>query len=190
LPGPSPACAPIGDHERQGLIVKKLGTWIALAFAGAALVVILVTIAGFFRSPQLTARVSVEIARPPAEVWDFLSNLENLPKWSSEVTNVEKISDHPLRYRLTGSGGAAEIDVVAFEPPRRYVTRMSQTRMGASGQWEILVEPAPAGARVSSNMTMRLDNPLLRGLSLFFNPESAERSTLQDLKRHLELRAR
>jgi uncharacterized membrane protein len=38
----------------------------------------------------------LEIKRPIAEVFQFLSNFENMPKWNYFVVNVKKISDGPV----------------------------------------------------------------------------------------------
>ena len=38
----------------------------------------------------------LEIKRPIAEVFQFLSNFENMPKWNYFVVDVRKISDGPI----------------------------------------------------------------------------------------------
>ena len=169
--------------------MKKIGKWIALAVAGLATAVILVTVIGFFRSPEVTAKASIEIARPQAEVYDFLVNLENLPRWSSEVKSVRKVSDEPRRYVVTGNSGEMETDILSMERPRRYVSRMATPAMGFSGDWEITVEPKGAGCRVSSNAKLRIENPFFRGMAMFLNGDKAEQATLVELKRHLETEA-
>ena len=166
--------------------MKRIGRWIALSVAGLATAVILMTIIGYFRSPYITARASVQIQRPPQEVWEFLSNLENMPKWSSEVTAVRKISDNPRRYAVRGASGEMETEIVAFEPPRRYVSRMASEAMGFSGDWEITMEPEGAGTRVTSNAKLRIDNPFYRGLTMFMSGDKAEAATLTQLKQHME----
>lgn len=166
--------------------MKKMGKWIALAVAGLAVAVILVTVIGFVRSPYITATASVEIARPQAEVFDFLVNLENLPRWSSEVKSVRKVSDEPLRYMVSGNSGEMETEILRVERPRRYVSRMGSEAMGFSGDWEITVEAAGAGSKVSSQAKLRIDNPFFRGMAMFMNGDKAEEGTLVELKRHLE----
>lgn len=46
---------------------------------------------------------SIEIARPAAEVFDFLTHAENLPRWDSSMLECTQISDGPVgvgtRYR-------------------------------------------------------------------------------------------
>lgn len=166
--------------------MKKIGKWIALAVAGLAASVILITVTGFFRSPEIMARASTEIARPQAEVYDFLVNLENLPRWSSEVKSVRKVSDQPRRYVVSGNSGEMETDILSMEPPRRYVSRMATPAMGFSGDWEVTVEPAGSGCRVTTQAKLRIDNPFFRGMAMFLNGDKAEQATLVELKRHLE----
>lgn len=170
--------------------MKQIGKWIALAVAGLATAVILVTIIGFVRSPYITARASVQIQRPQQEVWDFLSNLENLPKWSREVTSVRKLSGNPPRYMVGGASGEMETEILALEPPRRYVSRMATPSMGFSGDWEITVDAEGANTRVTSNAKLKIENPLFRGLAMFMNGDKAEEATLVQLKTHMEARAR
>jgi carbon monoxide dehydrogenase subunit G len=158
-----------------------------LAIAGAVLiaaVAVLFTI-GYFRSPEITANASIEIARPAPQVWEFLSTPENLPKWSTEVTSVVKTS--PTRYKVEGSSGAAEMEMVTMEPPRRYVSRMASPAMGFAGEWDIQVEPVtPASSRVTSKARITIDNLLFRTLSIVMDGNAAELDTLVQLKKYLE----
>ncbi len=170
--------------------MKRIGKWIALAVAGLATSVILVTIIGYFRSPYITAKASVDIQRPQQEVWNVLANLENLPKWSTEVKSVRKLSDTPRRYLVAGASGEMETEILASEPPRRYVSRMASPSMGFSGDWEITMDPQGANTRVISNAKLRIDNPLFRGLTMFMNGDKAEEATLIQLKQYMESQVR
>jgi len=160
------------------------------AIAGAVLVAALVVLftIGYFRSPEITANASIEIARPAPVVWEFLSTPENLPKWSTEVKSVVKTS--PTRYKVEGSSGAAEMEMVTMEPPRRYVSRMASPEMGFSGEWDIQVEPVtPASSRVTSNARLIIHNLLFRTLSVVMDGNAAELDTLVQLKTYLESRS-
>ena len=170
--------------------MKRIGKWIALAVAGLATAVILVTIIGFFRSPYMTARASVVIQRPQQEVWDFLSNVENLPRWVSDVKSVRKVSDSPRKYMVASGSGEMETEFLALEPPRRFVSRMATPSMGFSGDWEITMEPEGEHTRVTSNAKLRIDNPLFRGLTMFMSGDRAEEATLILLKQHMEAQTR
>jgi len=170
--------------------VKRLGRWLLWASGGLLALLLALLAIGSMRSPDVTARASVEIKRPQAEVWEFLSDLENLPKWSSEVREAKKISDNPRRYRITGMGGSSETELILIEPPRRYVSTMDMPAMSFSGEWDIRIEPAGDSSRVSSEAKMRIGNPLFRALGLFMNADSAEHATLVELKTYLEKQRR
>ncbi|MEP7364894.1 MAG: SRPBCC family protein, partial [Acidobacteriota bacterium] len=131
-----------------------------------------------------------EIQRPRQEVWDFLFNLENLPKWSPDVKSVRKVSDTPRRYLVSSGSGEMETEILAADPPRRYVSRMATPSAGFSGDWEITLEPEGANTRVSSNAKLRIDNPLFRGLMMFMSGDKAEEATLVQLKQYLEAQVR
>jgi len=159
-----------------------------IGYAAAALIVMLALlyVIGLTRPEEVHAKAGVEINRTPLEVWETLVNMENLPKWSSEVKDVVKLSENPRRYRVSGAGGTSETEFVSLEPPKRFVSKMDMPAMGFSGVWDIRVEPSGAGARVTSDAKLRMGNPLLRAMSIFMNADTAEAATLFELKKHLE----
>jgi uncharacterized protein YndB with AHSA1/START domain len=68
----------------------------------------------------------VEIDRPVAEVWDFVSDVERLPEWLDEFERVKKESEGPVskgtvfRYTLTPGHRSATLQIVEWEPGRRF----------------------------------------------------------------------
>jgi carbon monoxide dehydrogenase subunit G len=72
---------------------------------------------------------SLEISRPPEEVFALLVDLDRLPNWQSSA--IEAGSDGPLelgslvheKRRFLGRELADELEVVAFDPPRRLTLR-------------------------------------------------------------------
>lgn len=65
----------------------------------------------------------VKIRRPVTDVFQFLSNFENMPKWNYFVVNVEKISDGPIgintAYRQRRKTDSQEYHIIEYEPERR-----------------------------------------------------------------------
>jgi uncharacterized protein YndB with AHSA1/START domain len=65
----------------------------------------------------------LEIRRPIAEVFQFLSNFENMPKWNYFVVNVKKISDGPVgintAFRQKRKTDSQEYKIVEYEPNKR-----------------------------------------------------------------------
>ena len=68
---------------------------------------------------------TLEIERDAQEVFDYLTDLARLPEWQSSA--VESRADGPLaegvriaeRRRILGREVESELEVTAFEPPRR-----------------------------------------------------------------------
>ena len=68
------------------------------------------------------------VARPPKEVFDFITASENAPKIVPSVTGMVKLTDSPprvgTRYRetrlMSGKEQQAELEIVEFEPTQKY----------------------------------------------------------------------
>jgi carbon monoxide dehydrogenase subunit G len=73
--------------------------------------------------------LTVEIARTPEEVFALLSDVERLPEWQTSA--VEAHTEGPLAQgsritetrRLLGREVDSELEVVAYEPPKRLTLR-------------------------------------------------------------------
>ena len=68
----------------------------------------------------------VTIQRPAEEIFAFLADFENIPKWNYAIEDTSKVSAGPVgvgtRYRQTRSipsRSTEEFEVTAFEPARR-----------------------------------------------------------------------
>ena len=76
---------------------------------------------------MFTRSVSVVIARPPDEVFAFVSDARNRPSWDDSVDSEELTSPEPIRVgstvrtRMRSMGRDYEIDweIVEHEPPTR-----------------------------------------------------------------------
>lgn len=44
----------------------------------------------------MDVRAEIEVARPASEVFDYLADGENMPRWMKEFTAVEKVGDGPI----------------------------------------------------------------------------------------------
>ena len=71
----------------------------------------------------------LEIRRPIDEVFQFLSNFENMPKWNYFVVNVKKISDGPIgintAFRQIRKTDNQEYRIIEFEPQHRVAVETS-----------------------------------------------------------------
>jgi carbon monoxide dehydrogenase subunit G len=98
--------------------------------------------------------LSIEIARPVHEVWEYLIDPENVPEWQASAVSSHQISDGPMgvgthledERRFLGRRGRSEVEVTEFEPERLF------TLHGISGPVRFTVrhrlEPSDAGTQV------------------------------------------
>ncbi|MDQ0146106.1 SRPBCC family protein [Pseudarthrobacter niigatensis] len=102
---------------------------------------------------------SVVIARPPQEVFDFLSNFDNIAVYDSSVTASEQVGTGPVAEGTRGRGTSKvmgrrfdwTVEVVEFDPPRRMVSRSVEGKLNFTVTFTL--EPAGGGTRV----TQRID---------------------------------
>lgn len=70
--------------------------------------------------------VEVQIARPPEEVWAFVSDPERAPQWLGEFRKVVKLTDGPIgqgtifRYTIDPGERSSTMRCVEWEPGRRW----------------------------------------------------------------------
>ena len=88
----------------------------------------------------------VEINRPPAEVFTFISDLCNEPRYVPNVLETEKISDGPAgvgaRYRevtrvMLGRKAVATYEITQYDPPTTFAFRGTSGRSRFRGRWVI-----------------------------------------------------
>ncbi len=138
-------------------------------------------------------KVSVDIARPVTDVFQFVTNVENQPKWQAASVENHQLTPGPMavgtkiqhigkwlgrRYESLGQ-------VVDFEPDRRWAYK------SLSGPYQLEMryrfEPAAAGTRLTLTAQggdrgfFRLPAPLLR-----FFAQRVLQGDLDRLKRVLE----
>ena len=80
------------------------------------------------------ARIEIDliINRPIDEVFAFVSNAENLPRWKTTALEVNKSFTGPLavgsifkgRFTFLGRPFDGNLEVIMYEPNRRYAIRM------------------------------------------------------------------
>jgi uncharacterized protein YndB with AHSA1/START domain len=98
---------------------------------------------------------SVDISRPPAEVFAFVAEPHNMPRWYDAVDHVAKTTNGPsglgARYDVTRSlpGGQVHNDVELTEhKPNRHVTLESRNEP-TPFRYHYTLEPTSEGTRLT-----------------------------------------
>jgi len=100
-----------------------------------------------------TFQNTVTIRRPVEEVFAFLADFENVPRWNYAIVETTKVSPGPVgvgtTYRQTRSvprRSEEGFEVTAFEPPRRLEV---QGQIGPfRARISYLLEPTGSGTRL------------------------------------------
>jgi uncharacterized protein YndB with AHSA1/START domain len=107
---------------------------------------------------------TVMIARPIEDVFGFLSDLENIPKWNYAILETRKISEGPIgvgttyhQVRSVPSRSEETLEITTYSPPRQLEIR------GQLGPfWSRLfyaLDATPEGTRVTNTVELELRGP-------------------------------
>jgi uncharacterized protein YndB with AHSA1/START domain len=143
-----------------------------------------------------TLHATVDISRPPAEVFAFVAEPRNMPLWYKAVDEITKTTDTPsgpgARYRVTRSlpRGQAHNDVELTEHQLDRVVTIESRSGPTPFRYRYTLEPKGSATRLTlhgristaghSRTTARLDGIATR---LF---ERGMQQNLHQLKRNLE----
>jgi uncharacterized protein YndB with AHSA1/START domain len=112
----------------------------------------------------LEFRHSIEIARPPDEVFAYVTDPSKLPTWQ-DAEEIVQLTPGPVgagtRFRevhkALGKRRVEITEVVVFEPGRRFEIRVVEGPP-VDGRWDF--EPADAGTRLTLTPIAHLSGPL------------------------------
>jgi carbon monoxide dehydrogenase subunit G len=90
---------------------------------------------------MLRFELSLEIARPAHEVWEYLTSPKHVPEWQSSAVSSHQVSEGPMTVgtrlederRFLGRRARSEVEVIEFEPERLF------TLHGLSGHVRFMV---------------------------------------------------
>jgi len=128
----------------------------------------------------MRAELSVEIARTPEEVFDYLTDVSNLPKWQSGVHSAERDGSqiHESRH-LLGRELQTTLEIEAEERPRLFTIRAVASPVPFSVRHEL--EPSAAGTRLT--VVGEGDAGLLPGFAAGLMARRAEKQFRKDFER-------
>jgi uncharacterized protein YndB with AHSA1/START domain len=104
--------------------------------------------------------LTVEIARAPADVFAYLTDVSTLPEWQGSATSadvdgaVRQGARIRERRRFLGRDVRTELEVTAYEPPRRFDVR---SRGGpVSFAIRHTLDPAGEGTRLHAHVDVKI----------------------------------
>jgi carbon monoxide dehydrogenase subunit G len=131
---------------------------------------------------------SVEITRPPAEVFPWLLEEDKVPRWTGNLESYSRLDDGALgrgsrvRQVLEVSGRRidVELEVTSYDPPNGAETRFSTNGIEVVNAYRL--EPAGSGTRLTQSVDAKPSGLTARMLVPVIQPRLEEKLT-QDLER-------
>ena len=106
---------------------------------------------------MINFEISILIDRPVSDVFSFLSNPLNLPKWQSMIARIEQVtpgvvnvgSKYKVSAEMMGRKIDGQMEITTFEPPARF----GFTNQAGPMQVTVTVtlKPVGTGAKISLN---------------------------------------
>lgn len=132
------------------------------------------------------------IQRPIGEVFAFLADAENDPKWRSAVLDIARVSGSGVgthyRQGVKGPGGRrldADIEITRLEPDALIGFRATSGPVRPTGQYHL--EPAGTGTRVRFTLDAELPGLKKMMAPMVQKTMNNEVGKLENLKRVLEV---
>ena len=114
---------------------------------------------------------TITINRPVADVYAYLTDLENLPRWNYAIQQTRKVSPGPVavgtRYhqvRTVPTRQEESLEVVELDDGRRLVVRGTLNRLPARLDYDL--EPAGRTTVLTNTVDLTLHAPLVLASSL------------------------
>ena len=131
---------------------------------------------------------SVEIPRPPAEVFPWLLEEDKVPRWTGHLERYERLDDGPLgqgskvRQVLDVSGRTIDVtlEITGYQPPSGAQTRFSTNGIDVVSSYAL--EAAGAGTRLTQSIEAKPSGLSARMLVPVIQPR-LEKKLTEDLER-------
>jgi uncharacterized protein YndB with AHSA1/START domain len=131
---------------------------------------------------------TVEVPRPPAEVFPWLLEEDRVPRWTGHLKAYERLDAGPLRVgsrvrqvlEVSGRTIDVQLEVTAYEPPTGATTRFSTNGIAVVSAYAL--EAAGAGTRLTQSLEAKPSGLSGRLLVPVIQPRLEEKLT-RDLER-------
>jgi uncharacterized protein YndB with AHSA1/START domain len=140
----------------------------------------------------VTFENTVVIRRPIEEVFAFLADFENVPRWNYAIVKTHKVSQGPVgvgtiyqQVRSVPSRSEEHFEVTAYNPPRQLELRGQLGRFPSHLSYAL--DAVPEGTRITNAVELELRGPgRLLGRVAVPRIRDAVAANLQKLKDLLE----
>jgi carbon monoxide dehydrogenase subunit G len=130
--------------------------------------------------PAVRAEVIVDIARPPEDVWAYLTDVSNLPQWQSGVHSAVREGSQIRESRhMLGRELQTTLEIEEEDAPRVFALRALNSPVPFTVRHEL--EPSGGGTRLT--VTGEGDPGMLPGFAAGIMARRAEKQFRKDFER-------
>ena len=138
---------------------------------------------------------TIYIERRPEQVWHYMMDFDNAPRWRNLVRQIDVITKGPLRvgsemlvtFDIMGKVRGVVSEVWAFEEGRRFGVRNTEQKV--TGLFEYTLAPELTGTRVTFTCDIRPRSYMWLLLPLLIRSNRARYAQqLPNLKKEVEAR--
>jgi uncharacterized protein YndB with AHSA1/START domain len=163
--------------------------WVLFVVGGLVGLILLLVIVGMLLPRKHIATSTLEVTKPPAEVWALVRDLGQVPAFWPEIKSSVRQPDrngHEVWLQTMKNGFALPLEIDEDQPPSRLVTRIAiEGKAPFGGIWIYTISASGAGSRVSVTEDGFVDNPLFRVVSKAMGHHATLDSYLRALAKRL-----
>ena len=159
--------------------------WLAIGLGIVLGIAVILAGIGYSMPNAHVAQVQADFRASSEAVYAILSDIEDWPQWHpsvTELTPVDAGADQPT-WRISGPDGSMVITLTGEQAPRRFTTLADGGMF--IGRWTYDVSPRANGTRVTITEEARIDNLLIRGVTVFRNKTATMERLLRALGEQL-----
>jgi hypothetical protein len=127
------------------------------------------------------AQARADYSASPGDVYETLIDFEHWPDWYPGVSSMSRLeeADGLSAWRMKGSAGSTTLVLLSSQAPERFVVRADGGMF--VGRWTVSVEARSGGSRVTITEEARIDNLVIRGLTVFQSSTASIEKMLRGL---------
>ncbi|TGK25929.1 SRPBCC family protein [Leptospira yasudae] len=154
--------------------------------AGLAVLVIGFFLLGIFADPKFEGEISETINAPVDKVYQHLLNLEAIPKYRPEVTEVvlegKSAKGYPIWKEGTDMGGYIHFEMLEREENSRVRIEMKESSFGMKGIWDYKLKAEGNKTKITISETSEVSSIPIRSIFSLVGKDANLKKEIEILK--------
>lgn len=160
--------------------------WVLIGVGALLGLAALLAAAGYAMPNAHVAQVEADYRAGVDSVYSVIADVDRWPEWHPGVSRLTPLGgeDEQPAWRISGPDGSMTITITDRQPPD-HLTTLADGGMFV-GRWTYRLDEHNGGTRLTVTEEARIDNPLVRGLTLFWSQTATMERFLRALGNRLD----